>query len=45
MKILFDNFVEVPDGDTVWKPGQGSRQDQQTFDEGDQDDDESIDGE
>ena len=22
--ILFDNFIDVPDGDTVWKPGQGN---------------------
>ena len=23
-KILFDNFIEVPDGETIWKPGQGN---------------------
>ena len=23
-KILFDNFIEVPDGDSVWMPGQGN---------------------
>ena len=23
-KILFDNFIEVPDGETVWKAGQGN---------------------
>jgi hypothetical protein len=39
-KILIDNFIEVPDGATVWQRGQGNLEDEGGEDEDNEDDEE-----